>query len=61
MITITCTKRQKKTIIESLLNPRGCLWPAKRQRCAFDLNSDCEKCFKQNIKWIIVSAREANQ
>lgn len=52
MIEIKCSKRQKKIIQTSLLNPDGCLWPQKKLTCIFDPNMDCTKCFEKNIKWI---------
>jgi len=53
MIEIKCTPAQKKIIINSLLNPEGCLFPRKRKACAVDRDADCKKCFEKNIKWEI--------
>jgi len=51
MIEIKCSKVQKKIIIQSLLNPEGCLFPKKRKRCDSDQDADCARCFETNIKW----------
>ena len=51
MIEIKCSKRQKKIIQESLLNPEGCLWPQRQLTCIYDPNADCKKCFEKKIKW----------
>lgn len=53
MIEIKCSKRQKKIIIESLLNPNGCLFPRKRPYCIYDPNADCKSCVEKKIKWVI--------
>lgn len=60
MIEITCTEKQKKIIIKSLLNPLAfdCLWPDKHRICEFDMNASCERCFERNIKWNIIGARD---
>lgn len=51
MIEITCSKRQKKVIINALLSPDGCLWPRAQTACAFDFTRSCEDCFEKRIKW----------
>lgn len=51
MIEIKCSKRQKATIIASLQNPNGCLWPQSQTTCWFDPNMTCKKCFETRIKW----------
>lgn len=53
MIEITCNKKQKKTIIQSLQNPDGCLFPRKRKSCVYGSDTDCVKCFEKGIKWNI--------
>jgi len=53
MIEIKCTPAQKKIIINSLLNPDGCLFPRRSKACATDKNANCKKCFEKNIKWVI--------
>lgn len=53
MIEIKCNRRQKKVIMESLLNPDGCLFPRKKSRCTYDPDADCKKCIEENIKWIL--------
>lgn len=52
MVEIKCSKKQKKIIIASLLNPDGCLFPVKRKSCMYDKDADCKKCFEKNIKWV---------
>lgn len=52
MIEIKCSKKEKQKIINSLLNPDGCLFPRKRKRCSFDKNANCMDCFENDIKWI---------
>lgn len=52
MLEIKCSKQQKKLIIQSLKNPDGCLWPRKRPNCAYDKDSDCNRCFEEKIRWI---------
>lgn len=52
MIEIKCTKRQKKIIIASLLNPDGCLWPRSKKTCYLDPQKNCMRCFETRIKWI---------
>lgn len=52
MVEIKCNKAQKKKIIQSLLNPDGCLFPRQRAFCAYDNSADCKKCFEKKIKWI---------
>lgn len=51
MIEIKCSKRQKETIIQSLLNPIGCLWPQSQLTCVCDSKMNCRKCFETRIKW----------
>lgn len=51
MIEIKCSKRQKETIIQSLHNPDGCLWPQSQMTCALDPKASCRKCFETRIKW----------
>jgi NADH pyrophosphatase NudC (nudix superfamily) len=53
MIEIKCNGKQKQIIIESLLNPEGCLFPRKRKTCVFDPHASCKNCFEKKIRWIL--------
>lgn len=52
MIEIKCSKKEKQIIINSLLNPDGCLFPRKRKGCPLNKGASCKDCFENNIKWI---------
>lgn len=55
MIEITCTKAEKKKLIEVLkVMPIPCLFPKKANTCFLDpKNNNCEKCLETKIKWNI--------
>ena len=61
MIEITCTRKQKQTIINSLLNPEGCLWPRSQKSCALDFSRSCEDCFEKKIKWNLTDRKGRNK
>ena len=53
VIEIKCSEKQKEVIIESLLNPNGCLWPRRKSDCVHNPSESCKKCFEDRIKWEI--------
>lgn len=55
MIEITCTKTEKKKIIDAPLRmDLPCLFPHTAKMCAVDYaNYNCKKCLETKIKWNI--------
>lgn len=57
---ITCTKKQKATIIDALCSPQGCLWRRRMATC-WMYDRDCRDCFEKNIKWNIIGNARKEQ
>jgi hypothetical protein len=54
MIEIKCNKTEQIKLIEALkVMESPCLFPRKAAFCALDASSDCKKCLKEKIKWVI--------
>ncbi len=51
MIEITCSKPQKKHLIDAIAASGECIFPQRKALCGFDPDSDCKKCLEKKIKW----------
>jgi hypothetical protein len=61
MIEITCSRAQKRRIINALLCPDGCLWPRSQKGCAIDFTRSCEDCFEKKIKWNLTDKKKGDK
>lgn len=58
MIEITCSKKQKTTIIDALAhNGLPCIFPRCMNRCMFDMHMSCQNCLEKKIKWHITPSK----
>lgn len=54
MIEITCSKKEKEKLINTLeVMPIPCLFPRKANTCFLEPGNSCRRCLETKIKWTI--------